>query len=137
VIRSKGFTLIELIAVIAIIGIIALIATTTMEIVMNNASEQIFKSNEKLLATAAENYYKMNSELLPSAISEMRAVSLDVLIYEGYSKMFKHPKDADIVCNGYVVVVRTTAQRYEYRPYLSCGSDMKTQNYDNFLYLLP
>jgi len=135
--RRKGFTLIELLAVITIIGIVSLIIIPSVSRLIKNASNQVFESNEKLLAISAENYYKMNTDLLPYAVSDMKAVNLNILIQEGYTKNFKDPKNAEIVCSGYVVVKKTALKKYEYYPYLSCGEGMITEGYNDYLYLLP
>ncbi len=136
-INKRGFTLVELLAVITIIGIISLIAIPTVTKVVQNASDQVFNSNETLLATAAENYYKMNTSLLPYDVSDITGISLDTLIAGGFTKTIKNPKDSSIVCNGYVIVEKTDTKKYNYRPYLDCGDDMVTDGYDDYLYLVP
>ena len=134
--RSKqGFTLVELLAVITILGILSLIAIPTVISIIRGTSEDILRSNEKLLSVAAENYYLMNTHLLPQEIGELEAITLEYLIILGYTKQIKNPNTLDN-CLGYVVVEKITTKRYNYNAYLDCGTNLLTEGYYEYIYLI-
>jgi prepilin-type N-terminal cleavage/methylation domain-containing protein len=128
-IKYKGFTLIELLAVITIIGVVLLIAVPAVTSIIENAKDNVFHSNERLMAISAENYYKMNSSELPGEITNIKIITLDTLISEGLIKRIKSPKDETSLCTGYVVVEKVSENIFNYTGYLNCGDIFISSGY--------
>jgi prepilin-type N-terminal cleavage/methylation domain-containing protein len=129
-VRNKnGFTLVELLAVIVIIGIISLIAVPVITKLIEDSGDKVFKSNEKLLVEAAQNYYKVNSNELPGETSITKTITLETLIKNGFTKEIKSPSDETILCDGYVVVEKTSDSIFKYTSYLNCGNKFISDQY--------
>lgn len=93
--KTRGFTLIELIMVITLLGIIALIAVPTVNTVINNSKDKAYDEQITLIRNAAKNYMSRNSMELPSQTSgSSKCVSIQTLKNEGYlaNKSIENPK---------------------------------------------
>jgi len=130
---NKGFSLIELLTVIVIIVVISLISVPVINRTINSTTDRIYKNNERALAIAAENYYMENSELLPNLIGDMRIILIDELIETGHIKKIKNLNDKSQYCNGYVLVEKTKDKIYNYTPFLKCGNEYISDDYNQQL----
>ena len=129
VLKTKGFTLVEILAVIIIIGIVALIAVPTVTNIIKNQGTETFITNKRNVSTAAENYYKINIDLFPKNEYETTYISLDKLVREGYIDPIKNPTKPDISCRGYVEVFKDSGTDYDYITYLNCEEPYITEGY--------
>ena len=128
--KKNGFTLIELLAVIAVLAIILLIAVPNILAIVNSAKDSIYVKNEQLLKQSAINYYAVNFMATPSQIGEVNIVRYNTLISGSYISDIKDPKNASTTCDGYVLVTKTSNTDFNYTPYIKCGTNYQTTNYE-------
>ncbi len=69
--RSKGFTLIELMIVVVIIGILAAIATPNFIRMMSNAKDAGVKSNSHAVQVAAEDFAVKNDGFYAADLTDL------------------------------------------------------------------
>lgn len=82
--KSKGFTLVELIVTIAILALLATIAVVAVTRVRNNTETDINKVQNKILEGAANQYYIKNFD--ENKDKEKIIVSVQDLIDTGFLK---------------------------------------------------
>jgi prepilin-type N-terminal cleavage/methylation domain-containing protein len=129
--NKKGFTLVELLAVIVILAVVAVITIPVISRVIKDTGNDVLKINKELMVKASESYYSINEELLPTVIGGKVLISLSDLVDNGYIKEIKNPSEETEICEGFVIVTKEAAEEYIYDPYLKCGTNYITDNYDN------
>ena len=72
--KSKGFTLIELIAVLVIMSILTLIATPNVITLMNNSKEDDFMSDVRTMVSKALVIYKQNPDNSTVSLSQLSGI---------------------------------------------------------------
>ncbi|MDD3392028.1 MAG: type II secretion system protein [Bacilli bacterium] len=116
--KSKAFTLIELLAVIVILAVIALILTPQILSVINEAKEGSLEATKKSIIKASELYVVSNIEDFTLEVGEKAYIQLSEL-EDGYIKSLKNTSGES--CVGYVKVEKTEKD-YDYTVYLDCGN---------------
>ena len=90
------------------------------------------KEMEKSLLTSSQLYFRDSPYYLPEDTKEKVTVSLETLYNYGYvPSMDLYIKD-NVVCTGYVDVVKKSNKNddYKYSPFIKCGTLFKTKKYN-------
>ena len=124
---KKGFTLIELLAVIIVLAIIATIATNVVMSSIKDARNGTYVVSEKSMMEAADLYVTINNDLLPSAIGEIKLISLNDLNNQNLIKPIIDP-NSNQICDGYVILKKDIDET-KTTPYLKCGTNYQTNGY--------
>jgi prepilin-type N-terminal cleavage/methylation domain-containing protein len=100
--KSKGFTLIELMVVVVIIGILAAIAIPNFMSMRQRAQEASVKSNMHTLQVSAENYSTMCQGVYPVAINTQVDVILGAMgfvVVDDHAISDVHPDGTGLTVN--------------------------------------
>ena len=109
--KSKGFTLIELILVITLLGIIALIAVPTVNKILNHSKEEATKEQQRIAIKAAKTYMVGHSEKYPDSKCYIES---STLIAEGIiDEEFKDPNNKQQICK--YIIVSQESGKYKYK----------------------
>ncbi len=135
--KSRGFTIIELLVVTLIIGLLSTLGVISYSKIQKNSKEQYYKSTKENIVLAAKSYYNINKQELPTE-SYMKDVSLKTLIDNNY---LEDIKDAEgINCdfeNSKVNVEKIDKNDYKYESYLVCDNYQDEKIYGNINCSLP
>lgn len=127
---KKGFTLVELLAVVIILALILAIAMPAIISIIDSGKSSAYKVDEGLLVKASKLYMGIDNSKLPTVVGSNAYVSLQDLKNANLITDIKDVTDQTTSCNGYVVVTMISIGNYSYTPYLECGNNYKTANYD-------
>lgn len=103
-----------------------------------NVSNYEIVPNDITTSNSIKNYINLEDKLkecaknyvVNKAITEHKLIiTFNKLKSENYIKKLINPHDETKDCNGYVVYNSSTN---EYIPYISCGNDYKTSNYNKY-----
>ncbi|MDD4781928.1 MAG: prepilin-type N-terminal cleavage/methylation domain-containing protein [Tissierellia bacterium] len=131
--NKKGFTLIELLAIIVILAVIALIATPRILDLVSNSQINSLIINENMLVKAAKTYAGANNSILPVNVGEIKEISLSTLHTNNYISKIVSPYDKTKECNGYVIITKIEAEKYDYSPYLNCINNIGSSTEDELV----
>lgn len=146
--NEKGFGAKEFIIIISVIIISMVIITSLFNSITENSNietnsqaensnvdsdtqtetKSTYKDLEKKLEKAAERY--QNDNYSGSITNpEIWVLSYSMLKEEKYLEKLVDPKDKNNECTGYVEFIQDGG-KISYIPYLKCGSNYKTEGYD-------
>lgn len=131
--KRNAFTLIELIAVIMILGAIIAIAIPSVRKAISNSYSKTYELDLKALKSAAKDYVINNSIRLDN--NGQIFINITQMVNENYIEEVKDPQTKEI-CEGYVRVTMVSDE-YNYDPYLKCGENYISDNYDGINEMLP
>ena len=119
--KSKGFSLIELLAVITILAIIALITVPIANRVIKEIREKAEASQEKLVIEGAKIWVSQNSNLLSDEVGDIYTLEVQTIQNSNYLtqkqlKDLEKSKDLDNAC----VKITTEEHRYSYQFVKEC-----------------
>lgn len=126
--KSRGFTLVELIAVVAILGLIALVVYPAVGSVIKNAREETYKDQVDVIIKAAKEWSVDNATKL-SDDGSVYPLSVKTLIEEGYitNDEIKDPRDSSKNLEGNVEIKynsETKSYVYTYNDEPSQGTNI-------------
>jgi prepilin-type N-terminal cleavage/methylation domain-containing protein len=130
---KKGFTLVELLAVIVILGVVLVLAIPNIKNAIETSYEKTYEFNLENLKSAAKDYFTDKGLRINS--TEKRVINITQMVEENYIKVIKDPNTND-VCEGYVAITKNY-KNYIYEPYLKCGDNYISNNYDEIVVYLP
>lgn len=107
--KTRGFTLVELLAVIVILGLIALVSVPAITGLLKSGKEDLANSQKDTVELAAKNWASdvSNVSKLPSADGDSICINLDTLQKQGYVDMdLKNPKTGKNYTAGHVEIKR-------------------------------
>ena len=110
--KSKGFTLIEVVGVIVILGILGVIVLPIIIGVITENGNTIDEAQERLIKDAAKSYVSAN------LFKDVSCVNVSTLMDEGYLEKvdsIKRQTKDDIDPNDYKVVITTNVTPFEYK----------------------
>lgn len=125
----KGFTLVELLAVIVILAIILVIAVPNIIKVITSAKNNIYVKNEDMLKNAVRNYVASNPDKAPISTVETTRILITELKTNNIISTIKDPKATGTECDGYVEIKMISTGKYEYTPYIKCGTNYQSTGY--------
>ncbi|MDD2391789.1 MAG: prepilin-type N-terminal cleavage/methylation domain-containing protein [Bacilli bacterium] len=131
--NKKGFTLIELLSIIVILAVIALIATPRILDLIRNSQINSLIINENMLVKAAKTYVGANNNILPVNVGETKEISLSTLHTNNYISKIVSPYDKTKECNGYVIITKIEAEKYDYSPHLNCINNIGNSTDDGLV----
>lgn len=102
--KNKGFTLVELLGVIVVIAILSSLAVISINFVVSNGKNKVYKSHENTLKGAATDYLIENMEEVPN-VSSNKKIDINTLINHKFVENLKDPNGGS--CDSsYVLVTR-------------------------------
>lgn len=81
--RTRGFTLIEMIAVVGIIALISLISFPAIINQLGEKREEISETTKTIIFNAADLYFSDHQSEYPKTIGESYCITLDSLVSNG------------------------------------------------------
>lgn len=84
--KTRGFTLIEMIAVVGIIALISLISFPAIINQLGEKREEISETTKMIIFDAADLYFSDHQSEYPKAIGESYCITLDSLVSNGMLK---------------------------------------------------
>ncbi len=107
--KTRGFTLVELLAVIVILGLIALVSVPAITGLLKSGKEDLANSQKETIELAAKNWASdiANVGKLPSTDGSSICVNLSTLQQQGYVDLdLKNPKTGKVYTAGHVDIKR-------------------------------
>lgn len=123
--RSRGFTLIELIATVVILSIILTITVPGVKEIINASHQTTYELNLQNMKVAAKNYALRKNIRLEDG--NKRIITIEDMIDGAVLDEIKCPKTKEL-CEGYVVISQNS-DKYSFDPYLKCSNNYITDNY--------
>ena len=122
---NKGFTMVELLGVIVVLAILMGIGIFSVnQLIAKSKQEQLVHQKETLKA-AAMSYAQDNRDKLPVSIGSKEVIRASTLKDNNYLKNdIYNAKKESCMANSYVRVYKSSNNKYEYTPFLCCGSDV-------------
>ena len=114
--KSRGFTLAELLGVIAILGVIALITVPAINRSLDSGREDLYKTQIEQIKKGGEDYYTQHLDDMPVGVGDKACQTIEVLKSGGYLPMdIKNPKtDEDFSQLTKVCVEKIGETEYSY-----------------------
>ena len=82
--KSRGFTLVEMLGIIIIIGVLAVIAVPIINVIIKSYKDNAYQKQISLLEEEANKWSIANTEYLPEKSGDIIFVNLEMLIDDGY-----------------------------------------------------
>ena len=122
--KSKGFSMIELLAAIVVVGLLAVISISAVTRYINKTRQQKVVQNKKNVAMAAELYLQANRDLMPKMVGEIKYIPVMDLRNTNYIKEdVTNDKGEDCMEESFVRVFKLAEGDYNYTTYLYCGDE--------------
>lgn len=113
--KKQGFTLIELLAVIFIIGIISVIAIPTINSLLKQAREELYKVQLNNIIEGTKNWAAKNVIILPEENGEIITLTLGQLKIGGFvDENIKDPRTKKLFPNDMEIVIERRLNGYKY-----------------------
>ena len=82
--KSRGFTLVEMLGIIIIIGVLAVIAVPIINVIIKSYKDNAYQKQISLLEEEANKWSIANTGYLPEKSGDIIFVNLEMLIDDGY-----------------------------------------------------
>lgn len=113
--KSRGFTLVEILAVITIIGILALITIPTVDTIIKSSKEDAYKVQKEAIITGLKNWAASKTLTLPDTEGQTLNTTIGDLKLGGFLEVeTKNPKNNLCFSNDTILVVTRTKNNYTY-----------------------
>lgn len=125
-VKSKGYTLVELLAVIIILGLLMTLGYTAVTKYLKKANDSLYEDFSNNIKSGASNYLIEHSGDIPN-VGDSIVIDLEKLICEGYVKNLRDPNNQAGTCDigSYAIVTRKdgTSNNFslEYKACLRCS----------------
>lgn len=118
---KQGFTLIELLGVIAIISILSGVAIISVTRLISKNRTNYYTSQEKMVTLAGKNYAQDYKTVLPKEVGKIQKIKLRELQDKNYlSSVVDYKKESCYLDESYVLIHKTSQNKYKYYAYLDC-----------------
>lgn len=125
----KGFTLIELLAVITILGLIGLIAIPTVDRILKNNQEELYKIQIDNIKKGAKSWAAENAFKLPESNDESITLTLSQLKKNGHVDLnIKNPITNKLFPNDMLITITMKNNNLIYEVIEDSGSDIDDYN---------
>jgi competence protein ComGC len=131
--KNKAFTLIEIVVILTILSVVLIITVPAVSNTISNAHVRTYEIDLESMKDAAKGYILKNNVEIPRGIQTR--IELSDMVSVGIIDNIINTKSKE-VCDGYVTVTLTDDE-YSFHPYLDCGADYKSEDYDKTDYVLP
>ena len=112
--KSRGFTLVELLAVIAVLAIIALVTTPNIINLLNTSKENLSKTQEQQILKAARLYGNKNIILTDGNEPSEKEITIEQLINYGYLDDSVYDINTNKQINCYKIMVEWDGKKFNY-----------------------
>lgn len=113
--KSKGFTLVEILAVITIIGILALIAVPTVDSIIKRGKEDAYNVQKQAVLAGLKNWAASKTLTLPTVNGETLTATIGDLKVAGFLEVeIRNPMNDLCFSNDTVLVVTRKNNNYTY-----------------------
>ena len=121
------------IGLVVIVVIIIVIAACSSTGVGNTSKDAGYSDMENRLQNAAIKFVEKNKRLLPRTTSQVKKIQLSTLIANGTIGELHAIEDSNVVCKGYVEIIKKSddSEDYRYTPYVKCGKYYETKRFRN------
>lgn len=113
--KSKGFTLVEILAVITIIGLLSLIVIPSIDAIIKSSKDDTYEVQINLILAGLENWAAANVFELPSVENGVETITLGELKTSGFIDVdIRNPKTDECFRNDIVLKITKKNNKYKY-----------------------
>ena len=121
--KSKGFTLTEIIGAIIIIGILGVLAVVTFTGSMKGFREDYYTEAVRTLTESGKEFFNDNRKYRPSDVLSAQTVPINTLVSQKYLDEVVDYKGNKCSNSSYVIIIKKGKDDYDYHACLVCAED--------------
>lgn len=124
--------LLKIVIIFGVVIVLIIIISSCSSKTIVNKNEDYLVTEQKMVS-AAKKLVNKSSTFLPKDLEESKTIKLSTLINNNEINQIYANEDSNVVCSGFVTVIKKDENVYKYTPYLKCGKYYQTKSIADYI----